>query len=178
MPSFKKLLIVDGDINYCQTLAKRLSRRYQVSIATTAKEAQLQIPSQKFDLAIIEQRLPDANGLSLLEFLRSQAPHCRVLMLTLKGNISSAVEAMRLGALDYLPKPISPECIQASLLGKTSGSQLDLDERPLTLAENEQNYLEFVMIQCGGNISYAAQCLGIHRQSLQRMLKRVVTPNL
>ena len=100
-----KLLIVDGDQDYRQALAEALSRRYHVSQAGSLKEARQLIVSQAFDLAITELRLPDASGLTLLAGLRKQRPNGRVLVLTAKGSIPSAVEAMRQGAIDYLLKP-------------------------------------------------------------------------
>ncbi len=174
MPMLKRLLIVDGDQPFRQSLACQLAPLYRITEASCLQEAHPIIKSQVFDLAITELKLGDASGLDMIKLIQQSLPMCRVMILTAAGSISSAVEAMRLGAIDYQIKPLTPQLIEACLLEQGPFCRLDLEKYRLSLDEHEQNYIEFMMLQSGGNVSQAARLLGLHRQSLQRMLKRVV----
>ncbi len=121
--------------------------------------------------AIVDLRLKGENGLNILVNLRETNPDLKMVMLTGFGTISTAVEAMRLGAINYLSKPVSFDVLLHTLQNAKS-EDIVLSESEMTLAEKEREYIEYVLVKCEGNISKAAKILGLHRQSLQRMLKK------
>ena len=121
-------------------------------------------------MAVLDLRMPGGGGLELLKELRRQDPSTRVLMLTGYGSISTAVEAVREGAVGYLPKPADADEILAALNGTNTAKQSGVETPSLARAEWE--HIQRVLTDCGGNISEAARRLGIHRRSLQRKLHK------
>jgi two-component system, response regulator RegA len=91
-------------------------------------------------------------------------------MMTGYGSIASAVEAVKRGANCYLQKPFSVQELISCFKGETERSTSDT--QPQSLAKREREYIEFVLQSVDGNISTAAKRLGIHRQSLQRKLRK------
>jgi DNA-binding NtrC family response regulator len=105
-------MLVDDEDNLRRTLALILRREgYNVETAGTVKEARQFLEASTFDLAFLDLKLPDANGLTLLPDLRSQYPDMAVVILTAHDNLDAAIEAVRKGARDYLLKPLDPPLI-------------------------------------------------------------------
>jgi DNA-binding response OmpR family regulator len=103
------ILILDDDENFRRTLAFVLKRAgYSVTTAEHPQDAVETLQSGTFDLAILDIKMPDMDGLSLLAEIRKTHPHLPVLILTGFGGLDSAVEALRLNARDYFIKPIEP----------------------------------------------------------------------
>jgi DNA-binding NtrC family response regulator len=100
------LLIVDDDAEFRDTLVRRFRRRgMNVSEAASGEQALALAERRQFDVAVFDQVMPEMSGLELLEKFKAQHSECEVVMLTGQGTIASAVEAMKLGACDYLTKP-------------------------------------------------------------------------
>ncbi|MFO0594894.1 MAG: sigma-54 dependent transcriptional regulator [Myxococcaceae bacterium] len=100
-------LLIDDDRAFSSVAAATLQREgLPVTIAHSLHEARRHVASRSFDLIILDRRLPDGDGLAALPELRTANPGAVVVMVTAHGDISSAVEAIRLGATDYLAKPI------------------------------------------------------------------------
>lgn len=100
------VLVVDDEKEFCDFLVERLNRRgYQVVGLTNGTQALDELKVQTFDVAIFDLKMPDLNGLELLRKARELQPDLQVLILTGYGTIETAVEAMKLGAYDYLTKP-------------------------------------------------------------------------
>jgi len=119
---------------------------------------------------VVDLRMPGGSGLDLLRELRKHDPHTRVLVLTGYGSIATAVEAVRDGAVGYLPKPADADEILAALNGTHTAKAAGVETPSLARAEWE--HIQRVLTDCGGNISEAARRLGIHRRSLQRKLHK------
>src|SRR5262249_15574177 len=101
-----RILIVDDELNIRKTLRVALeSMRHQVEEAVVIADAVKAIERQRFDLALVDLRLGGDSGLDLLQEVTRRAPRTAVVIITAHGTIDTAVEAMRLGAFDYLPKP-------------------------------------------------------------------------
>jgi two-component system response regulator RegA len=94
------------------------------------------------------------------------------VVLTGYGSISTAVEAIKRGAVNYLTKPVSLERLEKALWVDLPPGEEDPDEPIESLERHEREYLEYVLARCGGNISKAARWLNLHRQSLQRKLRQ------
>jgi two-component system, NtrC family, response regulator AlgB len=111
-----RILIVDDELNIRKTLRVALeAMRHAVEEAGGTAEALKAIERQRFDVALVDLRLGSDSGLDLLEEILRRAPRTAVVIITAHGTIDTAVEAMRRGAFDYLPKPFTPGQVRAVL---------------------------------------------------------------
>ena len=169
-----KVLLIDDDENFTSSLVLDfLDENIEVMAFTQFAD----IPKNEimsFTHAIVDLRLKRENGLNILFDLRSENEQIKMIILTGFGTISTAVEAMKLGALNYLSKPVSFDKLLHTMQNTAleNSEEVELSESEMTLAEKEREYIEYVLVKCGNNISKAAKILGLHRQSLQRMLKK------
>lgn len=165
----KNVLIVEDDLNLAKSLAREFEDHgYSVAIAA----ATAQIPLAAFDYVVLDLRLNGEFGLDVLDLIRTQSPKSRTVVLTGYGSITTAVEAIKRGAIEYLTKPASFEQILAALEGRLK--QPEPDFKPRSLSEVEHEHIDFVLTKNQGNISKTAKDLGLHRQSLQRKLKKYI----
>jgi two-component system response regulator RegA len=169
----RQLLIVDDDARFAETLATEFrDRNYRVANVASLDELRtLELSSFRF--AIVDLRLRRDNGLEAVSHIADSSPHIRVVVLTGYGSIATAVQATKLGASEYLTKPIDFDELERALTSQESpvGDGPVADEFQ-SLDRHEREYIEFVLAKCGGNISQAARRLGLHRQSLQRKLRK------
>lgn len=101
------VLLVDDEIEFVTTVAERLSLRgLSVRTALNAEEALRQINDDQPDAVVLDVRMPEVDGLVLLQQIRVRYPQIRVLVLSSHSSIRDGIEAMRLGAVDYLTKPV------------------------------------------------------------------------
>ena len=121
--------------------------------------------------AILDMKLDDGTGLSLVPELRKKRTDCRIIMLTGFGNIATAVAAVKAGALDYLPKPADPDQIAAALL-QTGGDMPPPPQDPMSADRVRWEHIQRVYEQCGRNVSETARRLRMHRRTLQRILSK------
>jgi len=162
-----RLLLLDDEISFRKALAEDFQERsYSVTEAGSIGETH----GQAFDLAVVDLRLLGENGLHAITELKKVNPNCRIVVLTGYGSVATAVEAMKLGATNYLQKPVSTDVIEAAF--HPEFKPVDKSEGVKTLNEHEHEYIEFVLTKNQGNITQAAKQLGLHRQSLQRKLKK------
>jgi DNA-binding NtrC family response regulator len=112
MVDTSSILIIDDEENLRRTLALILKREgYTVTTAANVGEARGLLQAESYDLAFLDLKLPDVNGLAFLPELRSDFPDMPVLILTAHDKLESATEAVRKGARDYLLKPVDPPMI-------------------------------------------------------------------
>ncbi len=165
------ILLVDDDEVLRERLATAIrARGYEVRTAGSSEEAFREAAKDSPEMAVLDLRMPGGSGLEILRELRRQDPSTRVLMLTGYGSIATAVEAVREGAIGYLPKPADADEILAALNGMNTAKEKGIETPSLARAEWE--HIQRVLSDCGGNISEAARRLGIHRRSLQRKLHK------
>lgn len=106
----KSILLVEDDITFSEMLKQFLVRHtYKVDIAFNLEKATLKLKSESFDLVFTDLRLPDGDGISLLKTIRSQYPRIPVVLMTSYAEVSTAVQAMKQGAFDYISKPFNPD---------------------------------------------------------------------
>jgi two-component system, response regulator RegA len=164
-----RLLIVDDDEPFRLALRNAFARRgYEVALAGNAQEAQAAIQQAPPDYAVVDLRMPGPSGLEVVRALRALPVPVQVVVLTGYGTIGTAVEAMRLGAINYLNKPADADEVEAALLGKRTPA---VHEVP-SLDRQEWEYLNRILADCNGNISEAARRLKMHRRTLQRKLQK------
>ncbi len=101
-----KLLIVDDEVDFLQVIAERLgSRDFDVITATNGKDAIKEARRSKFDLALIDLRMPEMDGKEVLQILKKKHKFLEVIIITGHDSLESAIECTKLGAFNYLPKP-------------------------------------------------------------------------
>ena len=171
-----KTLLVEDDPVFSNVLATALRRRgFDVTVALTCEEATALIAASPPELAVVDLRIGSGSGLSLIPLLTRGPRPARTVVLTGYGSIATAVEAMKLGASQYLTKPADTETIVAALMA-TDTQPAALSARPLSVKRVEWEHIQRVLSENQGNISATARSLGIHRRTLQRKLqKRPVT---
>jgi len=169
----KQLLIAEDDAGFRETLALEFrDLGFHVTEVGSFKDFQ-SLEHFDFEYAVVDLKLAGDNGLKIVEGLANQAPDCRTIVLTGYGSIATAVRATKLGAINYLTKPASTSRILAAFDPQNSTQSLpDVASEPLSLARIEREYIENIVADCDGNISRAASLLGLHRQSLQRKLRK------
>ena len=105
-----KVLVVDDEAVVVYSIRKILARKgFAVEAAYNCKDALAQVFSQDYDLVLLDMRMPDGNGLDLLPKVKARQPNLRVVIVTGYASIDTAVEAIRKGASDYMPKPFTAE---------------------------------------------------------------------
>jgi two-component system response regulator RegA len=168
----RSVLVVDDDEVFRTRLGKAFhDRGFDVRTARDAAEAIRSARQDSPEFAVVDLRMPDASGLDVVRELHRIDSASVIVMLTGYGSIATAVEAVRLGAVHYLSKPVDIDQILAAFEGKSSASAIDTDSVP-SLARVEWEHIQRVLRDCDGNISQAARLLGLHRRSLQRKLSK------
>lgn len=132
------VLIVDDEPDIRELLGITLSRMdLGSSSAASISEAQRLLGSERFDLCLTDMNLPDGNGLSLVEWMQEHAPQVPVAVITAHGNVESAVRALKLGAFDFVSKPLNladlRKLVNAALKipGRTQPAPQQADSEPL-----------------------------------------------
>jgi len=169
------LLIADDDETFRERLARSLRNRgYDVRTAANGEAAVVMAREESPEMAVVDLRMPGCSGLELVRDLKEIDPATKIIVLTGYGSIATAVDAVKLGAINYLPKPADADDIIAGF-ARSDGDVLEADtphhEAP-SLARAEWEHIQRVLADCGGNISEASRRLGIHRRSLQRKLQK------
>ena len=168
----RKFLVVDDDAAFRTRLVKALETRgLEAHAASNGADALELAATAKPQAAIVDMRMPGGmSGLDVVRELSGRYPEMQIVVLTGYGSIASAVEAVRLGAINYLQKPLDTEEILAAF--DPEGEAATGPETP-SLARVEWEHIQRVLADCQGNISLAARRLGLHRRSLQRKLGKL-----
>lgn len=169
-----KILIIDDDEVFRETLIVHFADLHIEAVGSSSFKNLSLVDLSSYSHAVVDLRIAQENGLEVIQSLKSLHTEMKIVMLTGFGSIATAVEAIKLGAHQYLTKPISFDVLIETLFDHPVdlASENDRDLKELTLAEKEREYIEFILNRHQGNISQAAKVLGLHRQSLQRMLKK------
>lgn len=135
MGTAAKIMVVDDEKQICQNVEKILSKNdYEVIRATSAKEALEKMAKDSFSLLISDIVMPEMNGLEFLKLVKKEWPLTKAVMMTAYASTDTAVKAIRLGALDYLSKPFTPDELRSTVELALSG---DLTEAATTEKERE-----------------------------------------
>jgi two-component system response regulator RegA len=174
-PVERSMLVVDDDRVLRDRLARALRERgYEVRVAGDYDEAIAAARADSPELALVDLRMPGRSGLELVRDLKAIDVSTKVVVLTGYGSITTAVEAIKLGASHYLPKPADADDVLAAF---DRAERAPLEPTPVdfhapSLARAEWEHIHRVLGDCGGNVSDAARKLGVHRRSLQRKLQK------
>lgn len=171
-----RLLILDDDDVFSATLARSLERRgLEATVAHTGDAALRAASETAFDFATIDLHLGDDSGLQWIAPLRKMLPHARLLVLTGYASIATTVQAIKLGADNYLAKPVNVDSILSALQFDAKEAQplpSAAELTPLTVDRLEWEHIQRVLAEHQGNISSTARALNMHRRTLQRKLAK------
>jgi len=171
-PPGSLFLIVDDNERLRERLAYALHHRGYRTITADSPATALEAAAAAPTHAILDLRMPGGSGLDLLADLRETLPEIEAVVLTGYGSVATAVEAMRLGAVNFLAKPADADMILAAFAPAQATGLRGEDYTPPSLARAEWELINRVLEDCGGNISRAARKLGLHRRTLQRKLQK------
>ncbi len=174
------ILLVDDDERLRSRMGRAFEDRgYEVHQAHDYDSAVAIANAASTEFAAVDLRMPGRSGLDVVKELHRIDPSTRIVVLTGYGSIATALEAVRLGATHYLTKPADVDELIAAFDRDGPRSEAEGDdpaestaaETP-SLARVEWEHIQRVLTDCGGNITKAAEKLGIHRRSLQRKLAK------
>jgi len=167
-------LIIDDDPSFNAILVRTLERRGYIAFGAldTASALQLARETQAGQI-ILDLNLNGSSGLALIPQLLAINPACRIVVLTGYASIATAVDAVKLGAIQYLAKPVEIEAI-LSAFDDDDGPDFDLpaSDEPLSIDRLEWEHIQRVLNENDGNVSATARALKMHRRTLQRKLSK------
>ena len=169
----KSLLVLDDDAPLRTRLGRALeSRGFETRLVGSVTEAIHAVRERAPAFAVLDMRLEDGNGLSVVEEIHAKRPDAKVVMLTGYGNIATAVAAVKAGAIDYLPKPADADDVARALLVARDGGSPAPPENPMSADRVRWEHIQRVYELCNHNISETARRLNMHRRTLQRILAK------
>lgn len=167
------LLLVDDDPTFTRVMARALIRRgLDVETAGSADEAMQLARKKKPDYAVLDLKMEGDSGLVLLPRLLELYPELRVVILTGYSSITTAVEAIKRGACNYLCKPADADDVLTALLSDQADPDSLVPEHPMSVDRLQWEHIQRVLAEHEGNISATARALGMHRRTLQRKLQK------
>lgn len=168
-----RLLIIEDDATFARTLCRSFERRgYRVRVIGGPDT--LAAVTEEFapDYAVVDLRLGGASGLACVSALHLARPTTRIVVLTGFASIATAVEAIKLGATNYLTKPANTDEIEAAFDRVEGDAAADLTAAPTSIKTLEWEHIHQTLADTGFNISEAARRLGMHRRTLARKLDK------
>jgi two-component system, response regulator RegA len=172
-PEQANLLLVDDDEVLCQVLSRALSKRhYNVQVAHSFDGAISSARQFPPEFAVVDLRIGNDSGLSVIKALVESEPGIRIVVLTGYASISTAVESIKLGAIHYLTKPAEVDDIIQAFYHDEGSTEIDISPQPMSVKRMEWEHLQKVLNDNDGNISAAARAMGMHRRTLQRKLAK------
>jgi len=172
------LLIIDDDEVFCQVLSKALNKReYTVEVAYNQQQAEQLAQQHHPEFAIVDLRIGNDSGLSVIKALINIEPGIRIVVLTGYASISTAVESIKLGAIHYLTKPAEVDDILKAFYHDEGNASVNVQTPPMSAKRMEWEHLQKVLHDNDGNISAAARAMGMHRRTLQRKLSKKPVKN-
>ncbi len=174
MEAERLLLIVEDDAAFARTLGRSFERRgYTVLLAANRDEVALLLRGHSPRYAVVDLKLSgEASGLACVQLLNRHDPAMLIVVLTGFASIVTAVEAIKLGASNYLAKPSNTDDSEAAFARTAGDASAPLTERPTSIKTLEWERIHETLIETGFNISETARRLGMHRRTLARKLEK------
>lgn len=168
----RRLLIVEDDIAFARTLSRSFERRgYEVRAAASLEDVAALLLAWSPEYAVVDLKLAGGgSGLACVQALHAHAEDMLIVVLTGYASIATAVEAIKLGACNYLAKPSNTDDIEAAFAKATGDATVELTQRPTSIKTLEWERIHEMLAETGFNISEAARRLGMHRRTLARKL--------
>lgn len=163
-------LLIDDDETYARAMKRVLERRgIFLSMAHDSVTALAIAEAERPEFALVDLKLGKESGLALLAPLRELREDMRIIVVTGYASVATAVEAIKRGADNYLPKPVTIDSLLRVLRGET---EIPISENMTPLRRIEWEHIQQALVESEGNISATARLLGMHRRSLQRKLAK------
>ncbi|MBU3003534.1 response regulator transcription factor [Paraglaciecola arctica] len=171
----KTLLLIEDEQSFADILLRRLSHYGYRCLHGMSNEQGLALAQEHQPThMILDLKVGSENSLVILPQLRALLPQSRIILLTGYASIATAVEAIKLGADDYLSKPVDTKTLLAMLVGETKDMEVS-DTNIMSPSRLEWEHIQQVLKSNDGNISVTARQLGMHRRTLQRKLLKKPT---
>ena len=168
----KNLLIVDDDAPLRERLARAMEKKgFEVTQAESVKSAIMQLKISTPAFAVVDLRLQDGSGLEVVKEIQKVKKESRIIMLTGYGNIPTTVEAIKAGAIDYIPKPADADDVENALLASPALKAIP-PANPMSADRVKWEHIHRVFELCNRNVSETARRLKMHRRTLQRILSK------
>lgn len=167
-------LVIDDDPSFNAILVRTLERRgYPACGELDATAALATARKSAIGRIILDLNLNGSSGLALIPELLAINPDCRIVVLTGYASIATAVDAVKLGAIQYLAKPVEIEAILTAF-DNDDGPDFDMpvSDEPLSIDRMEWEHIQRILNENEGNISATARALKMHRRTLQRKLSK------
>ena len=167
-------LIVDDDTQFTEILARALTRAgYAPLQAHNQQQMETLLNTHSPTHAVVDLKLGAENGLQIIQRIHHLSPGTSIVMLTGYSSIATAVEAVKLGAMNYLCKPVTLEELLAAF---EPGESLPQPVSPPSVERLEWEHIQKVLTENNDNVSATARALGMHRRTLQRKLSKRPVP--
>lgn len=169
----RSLLIIEDDETFARALCRSFERRdYKVYLCQDIAPLFDLLGTVTPSYAVVDLKLPSGSGLECVKLLHEHDKAMKIVVLTGFASISTAVEAIKLGACQYLPKPSNTNDIIAAFNKIDGDTTVPLTTRPTSLKNLEWERIHETLVDTGFNISETARRLGMHRRTLARKLDK------
>jgi len=167
------LFIVEDDAAFARTLQRSFDRRgYDVAVAASPADLDLLLAERTPDYAVVDLKLAQASGLTCVQTLKAADADTVIVVLTGYASITTAVQAIKLGATSYLAKPANTDDIERAF-GMTDGdADVPIEGRQTSIKTMEWERINETLAETGFNVSGTARRLGMHRRTLARKLEK------
>jgi len=181
-----KLLIIEDDKTFANLLKRRMEKHgYTCYLADNINDALLTCHRQLPEFILLDMKLHNESGLDLITPIKKLLPQSRLILLTGFASIATAVDAIKMGANDYLTKPVDTQTLLAALVKKDNKQGVKhntlsvksnevsvIPEPTLSTEQVEWEHIQQVLKFNEGNVSATARQLSMHRRTLQRKLQK------
>ncbi len=170
----KRMLIIDDDSALLRAMGRAMSRRdFEVETAEDGVQALDKVKTFQPTHITLDLKLAEETGLHLIPDIKLACPDSRIVMLTAYASIATAVDAIKLGAIQYLCKPADADQVLAAFHEDAELSESTVvEDKPISVKRLEWEHIHKVLQENDGNISVTARELGMHRRTLQRKLQK------
>lgn len=169
----RQLVIVEDDARFAAALQRSFERKgYEVMRAANLGELQAALAKSTPGFAVVDLKLEGESGLACVAALHGHDPKTLIVVLTGFASITTAVEAIKLGACHYLAKPSNSDDIEAAFAKGAGDATAPISARPTSIKSLEWERIHETLVETGFNISETARRLGMHRRTLARKLEK------
>ncbi|WP_010216294.1 response regulator transcription factor [Sphingomonas sp. PAMC 26621] len=173
MASNPLLLIIEDDAAFARTLQRSFQRRdYEVVLAEGPGDLPALLAERTPDYAVVDLKLANSSGLACVETLRAHDPDTVIVVLTGYASITTAVQAIKLGATSYIAKPANTDDIERAFGMALGDADAPIGDRQTSLKTIEWERINETLAATGFNVSETARRLGMHRRTLARKLEK------
>lgn len=166
-------VLIDDDQTFREVMARSLGRLDCTALSFSHPQEALETIEKTDQLVVLlDLKLEADSGLRWIRKLKAANQSAKIILLTGYASISTAVEAIKLGADDYLAKPITAREVLEHLGQKGKGVDTPINEKPMSVERLEWEHIQKVLSENEGNVSATARALGMHRRTLQRKLAK------